>query len=43
VALDLVCMLVSSLGSFSESLVKLSSLFMTIVLDHDTDDIDVIQ
>jgi hypothetical protein len=34
-------MLVSSLGSSSESLVKLSSLFMIVVLDHDTDDIDV--
>lgn len=31
-------MLVSSLGSSSESLVKLSSLFMIVVLDHDTDD-----
>ena len=34
-------MLVSSLGSSSESLVKLSSLFVIVVLDHDTDDIDV--
>lgn len=34
-------MLVSSLGLSSESLVKLSSLFMIVVLDHDTDDIDV--
>lgn len=34
-------MLVSSLESYSESLVKLSSLFMVVVLDHDIDDIDV--
>ena len=34
-------MLVSSLGPSSKSLVKLSSLFMIVVLDHDTYDIDV--
>ena len=34
-------MLASSLGSSSESSVKLSSLFMIVVLDHDTDDIDM--
>ena len=34
-------MLVSSLESYPEPPVKLSSLFMVVVLDHDIDDIDV--